>query len=472
MKRQFAILSAVAVLMLMFASVPMTALAAGKGDFNNDGNINTTDVRKMLSSLIAGVAPTQQQLWWCDYTIDDTVDTGDARILLKELLGGNSMDAFNYATPTKTNYWGERAITLLGDSISFGVGASDPLPETSYVSYVKKAVQAANGGNMNYGFTSAYAGHWQPNNFAFELHSWPTHSTFADGTTHWVCDNIDKGTRLTSVAMISQTPWSWITYSVREAYADQYTYFCVYYHVEPDAAHFCIADGNGGEVADINGSKAYINTASPDGTEYTTRTAFYRLADCPKDANGLPKITICHDGTNNPVTITGIGYYKDISENGITFNSFTRGGISLVNMSDMVLQQVTKSDTFILALGYNDTSLSDRVIAGEFTAKIDRLIELCKANDTNVIVHDVTWHIDFDSAGKMLQAQTIVREQLRRFARETGGIYINQPELLGDAIIDDLVNKGDRIHPTSEGMRLVAKNVVEAMGLTWTEEWT
>lgn len=382
------------------------------------------------------------------------------------------MEAINYANPTAANYWGERAITLLGDSISFGVGASDPLPETSYVSYVKKAVQAANGGNLNYGFTSAYAGHWQPGNFAFELHGWPTHSTFADGTTHWVCDNIDKGTRLTSVAMISSTPWSWITYSLREAYAEQCEYFCVYYHVEPNAAHFCIADGNGGEVADVGGSKAYINTASPDGTEYTTRTAFYRLSDCPKDENGLPKITICHDGTTNPVSITGIGYYKDISENGITFNSFTRGGISLVNMSDTVLQQVAKSDTFILALGYNDITLSNRVIAGEFTAKIDRLIELCKANGTKVIVNDVTWHQDAYAGSAVEQAQTIVRSDLRRFARETGGIYINQPELLGDAILEDLNTKGDGIHPSSDGMRLVAQNVVAALGLTWTEEWT
>ena len=461
-------------LCLLLATAPMTALAAGKGDINNDGAVNTMDARSMLRALLTGDSFTQQEIWWGDYTIDDAIDTADARVLLKSLLGGEAVTSVNYANPTTENYWGERAITLLGDSISFGVGASDPLPETSYVSYVKKAVQAANGGNLNYGFTSAYAGHWQPNNFAFELHSWPTHSVFSDGTPQWICDNIDKGTRLTSVAMISESPWSWITYKLREDYASEYEYFTVYYHVEPNAAHFCIADGNGGEVPDINGSKAYINTAAPDGvSEYTTRTAFYRLADCPKDENGLPKITICHDGTESPVSITGIGYYKDITDNGVTFNSFTRGGLSLLVLSDTVLQQTAKSDTLIFALGYNDVaSFADRVIAGEFAAKIDRMIALCKANGTKVIVNDVTWHQDFDAAGKILQAQTIVRSELRRFAREMGGIYINQPALLGQSILDDLNTKGDGIHPSSDGMRLVAKQVVDAMGLTWTEDWT
>ena len=458
---------------LLLAAAPMTAFAAGKGDVNNDGALNTMDARTMLRGLLKGESFTQQEIWWGDYTVDDAIDTADARLLLKKVLGGEVVQAVNYANPTGENYWGERAITLLGDSISFGVGASDPLPETTYVSYVKKAVQAANGGNLNYGFTSAYAGHWQPNNFAFELHSWPTQSTFSDGTSHWNCDNIDKGTRLMSVAMISSTPWSTVTYTLREQYADEYDYFCVYYHVEPNAGGFVVADGKEGEVADVNGSKAIIQTASADSSEYTTRTAFYRLSDCPKDENGLPKIILCHDGSSAPVSITGIGYYKDITENGITFNSFTRGGLSLIKTSDKVLEQVAKSDTLIFALGYNDTaSFSSQVLAGEFTAKINYLIDLCKANGTQVIVNDVTWHQEFDAAGTILQAQTLVRSELRRFARETGGIYINQPALLGQSILDDLNTKGDGIHPSSDGMRLVAQNVVSAMGLTWTEEWT
>ena len=470
MKRMLAVCLTVCILL---AAVPLTAGASGKGDINDDNLINTTDAREMLRTLLDGKSFTQQEIWWGDYTVDETLDTSDARVLLKKVLGGEAVNAVNYANPTGKNYWGERAITLLGDSISFGVGASDPLPETSYVSYVKKAVQAANGGNLNYGFTSAYAGHWQPNNYAFELHSWPTLSTFADGTPHWNCDNIDKGTRLMSVAMISSTPWSTVTYTLRKEYAKNYDYFCVYYHVEPNAGGFVVADGKNGEVADVNGAKMIIPTASTDGTEYTTRTAFYRLSDCPKDANGLPKIILCHDGSGAPVSITGIGYYKDITENGITFNSFTRGGLSLIKVSDTVLQQVAKSDTLIFALGYNDVaSFSDKVLAGEFTSKINRLIELCKANGTQVIINDVTWHQSFDAAGNIKKAQDLARSELRRFARETGGIYINQPELLGESILNDLNTKGDGIHPSSDGMRLVAQNVVAAMGLTWTEEWT
>ncbi len=486
MKRMLTIVLTVSLLIGLCASVPTTASAAGKGDLNGDNLVNTSDVRMVMLMALGAGTPTQKQMWWGDYNINNDIDTTDARMLLTEVLTDDEAAAVNYAKPTTKDWWGETSISLLGDSISFGVGTSNsntntsnlPLttggvPEQSYVSFVKKAVQWENGGVMNYGFTSAYPTAWPGKYRSDELHAWPDRSTKADGTTAWVCDNNDNGNRLTSVGMTSVTPWSTLTYTLRKDYVDKYSYFCIYYHCERDATFFGVADGNGGEVADVNGSKAYINTAS--SFEITKRTAFYRLADCPKDANGCPQIVICHDGTDKAVTITGIGYYKDISGTSTTFNAFTRGGMSLVNVGDYVLQQATASDTFILALGYNDFCYNHvRVNNGEFKAQIDRIIELCNRNGTNVIVNDYVWDNPVYSASwidSQRSAHAIVKSELQRCARETGGVYVDQQALLGDQIINDLNTDGDGVHPSNYGHKLLAGNVIDAMGIWWTEEW-
>lgn len=396
----------------------------------------------------------------------------------------------DYAKPTGNDWWGENSINVLGDSISFGVGTSNSsanadtslitggIPEQSYISYVKKAVQAVNGGKMNYGFTSAYPTCWPGVARSEELHGWPDRTTTSAGETAWVCDNNDDGNRLTSVAMTSVTPWSVITYRLRKDYYQDYTYFCVYYDCVADGASFTVANDSGGEVPDISGVKQYISTKSD--VRETKRTAFFRLSDCPTDSNGIPKIMICHDGTTSPVSITGIGYYKELPQENnadgyVTFNSFTRGGISLINMSDTVLSQAAAGDTLILGLGYNDSVFNtSRVLAGEFTTKINYLIAECNKNGTNVIVNNYVWdNPAFTKSDDQIRAMNHVRSELQRLARETGGIHVDQQALCGDAIIDDLNNNSkDMVHPTGVGHKLMAQHLVAAMGLDWTEDWT
>ena len=171
----------------------------------------------------------------------------------------------------------------------------------------------------------------------------------------------------------------------------------------------------------------------------------------------------------------------------MTFNSFTRGGVSLMNLSNTVLSQAAKADTLILGLGYNDFCFNHtRVNNGEFKAKIDHLIKECNANGTNVIVNDYAWNnpvVSNNWADSQRTANAIVKSELQRLARETGGIYIDQQALCGQAVIDSLNNKqeigansnmtaGDNVHPNNAGHKMMAKNVVAALGLTWTESWT
>lgn len=477
MKKWISLLTAVAVLTACVASMPMTSLAVGKGDVNNDGKISTADVRMMLKMVAEEKTPTEQQMYWGDYNVNGTLDTTDARTLLEMTLVADSDRAPNYAAPQKLDHWGDRSITLLGDSISFGVGSTGSITEYSYVGLVKKAYAAANNGNMNYGFTSAYATSWQPGNRSDELHNWPER-TETNGETDWVCDGDEDGNRLCSVAMTAKKPWAVLTYELRPEYKDDYNYFCIYYQAKKDAGNFVVADGASGEVADIHGNKNYI--VASDNTTATTnetrRTAFYRLSDCPDG-----KIRICSGALtseNTPISITGIGYYKDISTETVTFNSYTRGGIALSNMSDKVLDIVSSSETLIVALGFNDVHYNyEKVQNGTFKERVDYLIEQCKKNGTNVIVNDYvwfntslyqdTWGWDDARLETFRGWHTYTKDQLKRLARETGGIYIDQQKEIGsDKILADLnSSKADQIHPSNAGHAMIAENVIEALGL-------
>ena len=384
MKQFLAVFSALAVTAMLFASLPMTALAAGKGDFNNDGKLNSLDARDMIKVAIDNGTPTWQQIFWGDFDVDEAITTIDVREILTMLLDNIGTSAPDYAHPTDEDYWGENSIALLGDSISFGAKADDPLPENTYAGYLKKAVSKANGGKLNYGFTSAYPTSWSSNR-ADEIHMWPERSTTSDGTTAWICDNDDMpegwkgddGNRLTSVAMTSWTPWSTITYKLREQYVDQYSYFCVYYHTKPGNGSFALANGKGGEVPYADGTKTgYIQTANT--VEETKRKQFFKLSDCPKDDNGIPQIIICHNGDTLPVTITGIGYYKALpkannADGYVTFNNFTRGGMRFCYLSDTVLKQAASADTLIFSLGYNDAhygNMPDESFSEEYFSAI------------------------------------------------------------------------------------------------------
>ncbi len=492
------LLSAALALTILMSAMPMTALGFGKGDFDSNARIDTNDVRELMTALAKGKTITLTQQLWTDLDMDSKITTSDARKLLSAVMVDSIAPDVNYAKPTGSDWWNENSIAVLGDSISFGVGTSNDdtnndtslinggIPERSYVSYVKKAVQNANGGKMNYGFTSAYPTAWPGVARSEELHGWPTYDK-----TEWTTDE-DDGNRLMSIAMTGTKAWSTITYRLRKDYYQDYKYFCVYYDATSNGGMFCVADGNGGEVADVNGSKSYVNTKS--STRETKRTAFYPLSGCQKDANGIPKIILCHDGTANPVTITGIGYYKELpkannADGYVTFNSFTRGGVSLINLSETVLRQAASADTLIMGLGYNDACFNHvRVNNGEFKAQIDRLIQYCNENGTQVIVNDYAWAnpvVYNEWINSQLSAHAIVKSELRRFAEETNGVYIDQQAIWGDPIIASLNDRneigatssmttGDNVHPNHAGHKMMAKAVVAALGLSdyWTEDWT
>ena len=462
MKRFLAILLTLSMLLVAF---PMTAFAAGKGDYNNDGAVNTKDVREMVKAAVVGATPTYKQIWWADYDQNGAIDTVDARKVLRQTMNGNS--TIDYTAATRTDCWGEKSIAILGDSISFGSGCEGNIADNSYAGIVKKAVNAANG-SPNYGFMPAYTTNWSPR--SDEVCSWPT-MTGGPGVPGndqgWT--ETDSGDRLMYFGLTAYKQWAGLTYKLRSGY--NYQYFCVYYQTGPGYGSFVmsnVVDGLGYDQATVDGTVHYDceNTVNE-----TKRTGFYRVSDFP---NGMTIAITSAD--NSPVTITGLGFYNDISGNYVTFNKYTRGGAMLTPLSDKVLSQAASASTLIFGLGYNDAfwGRDYNYTKEAFSNRINYLIAECKKNGTNVIVNDYLWNnyntlSAYTGLSAALKADidekfVFFSQELKRLAKETNGIYIDQEARWGNELMT-YVNANDGVHPLNGGHALMAQAILEAMGL-------
>ncbi len=465
MKRVVALLLSAAVTVMLCVAAPMTAFAAGKGDYNGDGALNTSDVRDMIRASLSQAVPTIKQLWWGDYDQNGAIDTSDARKVLKQTM--YTSEPVDYTTTSTTDWWGEKSVALLGDSISFGAGCSGAIAQNSYAGIIKNAVNAQNG-SVNYGFMPAYTTNWSPR--SDEICTWPT-MTGGPGVTGnaqgWT--ETDNGDRLMYFGLTAYKQYAGLTYTLSSGY--DYDYFCVYYQTGPGYGSFVmshVVDGLGYDQTALDGTVVYDceNTVCE-----TKRTGFYRVSDFP---NGMTIAIVSAD--NSPVTINGLGFYNDISGDMVTFNKYTRGGAMLTPLSDTVLSQAASSGTLILGLGYNDAFWGNAYgyTKEDFSDRIDYLIAECNKNGTNVIVNDYLWsnyqtlatYQNYSAAVKadVDEKFAFFHEELKRFAAQTNGIYINQEDRWGDTILQ-YVNANDGVHPINEGHALMAQAILEAMGL-------
>ncbi len=469
MKRVWSVLCAVTVLIMMFAAVPTSVFAIGKGDYNSDNTVNTADVRSMLLMLANGQTPSHKQLWWGDYNQNGVIDTTDARILLIKCAMGENWNV-DYVNIWSRDWWGERSVALLGDSITFGAGATGDLATYSYAGMVKNHVNAANG-STNYGFMPAYTtASWSPK--SEEICGWPTMKGgpgVPGNSEGW--SETDNGNRLMTFGLTAYKQYAALTYNLRSGY--NYKYVCVYYHTGPNHGQFVVAnnkDGLGYDQTEVGASWSKVYDCE-NTVQETKRTGFFRVSDF---TNGI-SINIV-SGDNSPVTITGLGFYNDISGEMVTFNKYARGGAMLSALSDTVLSQAASSGTLIMGLGYNDFfwGHNNGYTKEDFTNRINYLINACNNNGTNVIVNDYLWSnyktlAAYKSWSAAIQRDidekyTFFHEELRRFARETNGVYVNQEARWGQAIVET-ADANDGVHPVNRGHEMMATAILEALGL-------
>ncbi len=468
MKRLFSMVCVMALLLSAVSVMPMTASAAGKGDLSGDGYVSTTDVRLLLTMAITDQTPTQQQLWWGDYNQDGEITTTDGREALLVALTTDGVS--NYMKVNNTDWCGEKSIAILGDSITFGAGCTGNIADNSYAGIVKKAIDAKLGGT-NYGFMPAYTvANWSP--MTAEVCGWPT-MTGGPGVTGnaegWA--ETDSGDRLMTFGLTAYKQYASLTYQLRDGY--NFKYVCVYYQTGPSYGQFVVADNledGGHDQAEVGQGAPMVYDCENTVAE-TKRTGFFEVSQF---TNGI-SINIV-SGDNQPVTITGLGFYDDISGNTVTVNKYARGGAMLTPLSDRVLAQAASADTLIVGLGYNDFFWGNEYnyTKADFANRIDYLIAQCKKNGTNVIVNDYLWsnyktlaqYNAWSSATRTSidEKYTFFHAELKRLAAETKGVYINQEAYHGQAIID-AANANDGVHPTNAGHAMMAQPILKAMGL-------
>ncbi len=357
---------------------------------------------------------------------------------------------------TATDVFGEHSITILGDSISHGAASVD-IHENSWVALVKKRINELTGDD-NYGFTSVEGTLWG-NPRSFELHEFPeTKEGFknrGDAGNGWTEYRTAEllGTKGFGSSMNGAT----LTFTAKE----RFNFFCVYYEGGADYGTFDVLDSSGNVLVSVDAARS-------DGY---ARTEMLDMTALPDDNKIVLKAT-----SDKEVIFTGIGYYN--TPDGVVVSNYANGGLQLAGtgvaadgnttgLDKKFLEMATKSGTHIFAIGYNDAYFSTDMDV--FAEKIDYLIEKANENGTKVIVSDTVW--DRSGGDKLIQIRHPrvfkVKEQLKRLADETGGVYVEHQAIYGDAILKTCE---DEVHPNIEGHAMLAKAILEAMGLAEVEE--
>ena len=353
---------------------------------------------------------------------------------------------------TATDVFGEHAIAVLGDSMPHGSQTGD-IMQNGWVNIVKRAVNEKSGDN-NYGFTSIEGTLWGQV-LSNELHAFPeSDQGFKDrgeagnGWTEYRTAEL-LGTK----GLGSSVKGATLTLSPRE----RYNYFCVYYQAGPNYGTFDVKDSSGNVLASVDCAAEEANYA---------RTEMLDMTVLPDDNQIVLEAT-----SDKEVIFTGLGYYD--TPGGVVVNNYSNGGLQLAGTGVASDGNVTGLDykfldlaaacgTMIFSLGYNDAYFTSDYDL--FTEKINYLIEKANENGTKVIVCDTVWD---DSATQKLfklyhPKVPFVKEELKRLADETNGIYIDLQEEHGDAL---LATRGDGVHPNADGHAMIAQSVLKAMGL-------
>lgn len=223
--------------------------------------------------------------------------------------------------------------------------------------------------------------------------------------------------------------------------------------------HYLRQPGGGTFTITVNGS--VVATVNTDGA-LGHMTASFNLTD----AGYGNTVIVVAQTVAGVVDIIGPGYLAAATEP--LFNNYSQSGRRLAYSSEAaIIKAMAESSTFILALGHNDQGDGDSNSAyyANFTQRIDWIIQYAKQYNVKLIVPDFCWTAPESSRS---------RGQLRRAARDTGGIYINLPKMIFSGsvtistshLIDTLKMWTDGSHPNKDGHKWVFETVAKAMGLS------
>lgn len=230
--------------------------------------------------------------------------------------------------------------------------------------------------------------------------------------------------------------------------------------------------GGGTFNVTVNGANAgTITTDSPVKTYNVERSI--AMAD-----NGKGSCTVVLTKADaNPTEINAVIGYRssNIQINSLskrmTLNNFSRSGHALSNMSEQAIIRASNAVGLVMSLGYNDVNGyatdTDDAAFNRFRQRIDWLIYYCgTVYKTPVVVQDFIWNKSIE--------QSRTRRELRRLAKEIGGIYIPYPDhFIADRTLpsfiplqlnDPMYLFADAAHPGPLGNELIFSTLSTAIG--------
>ncbi len=351
---------------------------------------------------------------------------------------------------TATDVFGEHSITILGDSMPHGAATED-IVKYSWPNLIKAVINDKTGDN-NHGFVSVEGTLWSKP-LSHNMHAFPetdegfkNRGAAGDGWTEYRTAEL-LGTK----GLGSSKKGAKLTFSPQETF----NYFCVYYQAGPAYGTFDVCDTDGNVLLSVDAA------AQEDGY---ARTAMIDMTQLPADN----KIVLCAT-SDKEIIFTGIGYYD--TPDGVVVSNYSNGGLQLAGTGKSANGDVTGLDkqflalaatsgTLIFSLGYNDAYFNSDMEL--FAEKIDYLIEQVNENGTKVIVNDCVWSEDDKMFHVRHPRVKQVKEELKRLAEETDGVYVDQQAVNGDALI---ATCADGVHPDADGHAMMAAALLEAMGL-------
>lgn len=157
--------------------------------------------------------------------------------------------------------------------------------------------------------------------------------------------------------------------------------------------------------------------------------------------------------------------------NRLMVHNWSQTGRELRFMSEAAIIEATNSVCLIMSLGHNDWMSgadTDDVIFSQFKQRIDWLIKYINVFKNLCVVQDFVWYASVKNSR--------VRQQLKRLADATSGIYINYPDqFFNDAsqpvqsppqLNTPMFLWADASHPNKAGNELIFSTLATSLGLT------
>lgn len=333
---------------------------------------------------------------------------------------------------------------VLGDSISHGAFAGN-IYRHSWVNLFRRMIYNEVG-TLSYGFTPTLA-LFDPLGVAQkEIHD-------IDILGTWDVRGSETGSHVAQgVSFVSNGTGNSIKSTV-PTFQDSCT---VYYVSRPGGGTFDIK---------VNG----VKVTSVDTTSASIDPIVGMSVPLKDNRSGICTIEVVTTSTAT-VEVCGFSYGGAYSD--AVLHNFSTSGRRLRWLDENTISRMMQGTSlFIMALGINDLSQneSDPSYFSEFVTRISWLIQYANQYKVPMVVPDFVW--SYPSTNK-------TRQQLKRLADETQGIYIPFPDYFrkgsqsADAsyLINELKLFTDEAHPNVDGHKYIAETIAKKLGLGVTSK--